>query len=1225
METLKLDSKTQSCIKMDEDNNSFQVWQWNSCGLSTKINALKMHILNAERQPDIIGIQESSENCNIPGYDRYDESTASSGKIVHTFVRRSLPVKLHDISLDQGSKAIITEIIPKKKNQRSLLVCHVYSPPKDISDSIATIFQKAETIAGHNHILVIGDFNAENSSWGYQRDSRKGKKIEEQADTYNAILMNDITAKTRIGNSVQRDTNPDLAFGINIEDYRWTNSRENLGSDHYIIHIALTLDGHRGRNVPNQTYTNWDAFRNLRNEGNRPLQDIEEWAAKLVDDHQSVTRKIENPTQARSMDDKLKNMLDAYKSLYERWLHTGKRYPKLRRRAARLCKEIEVYAQLLNQQLWQQNCDELQGQLHTKNPWPLFRRLLAPEETKTEKRKLLAKIVRDHEGSMDNIFEELKEIYLKSPSRNPIHSKHYAGDGNVELDAPITEQETRKAIMGLKTSSAPGADRVTNKMLRNLDNDSIRLLTEYFNQIWNASKLPRSFKHAIVCFIPKPGKPLELKSLRPISLTSCIGKLLERIIQTRVQDYMEEHGLFTDQMFGFRRNLSTQDVFIQLQEDSCTEKWKALAALDLRKAFDRVSHAAILDQVERLGLGERTFLYFKDFLTGRTATMQVEGESSAVFGINEGSGTPQGSVLSPLLFNIAMIPLSRRLQEIGGLCHAIYADDITLWTSLPSPQMGNVISAGVSIVKEEASKMGLECAADKSALLLRMPKSPTQAKDMEFYLKLQKIDIPRVTHTRVLGLEVSVGNRQNEIIKSIKAKAGSTARLIRRVSNRNYGLKEDDSCKLIHAFTLSRIMYAAPYMNLSKSSKGSIDATIRKSFKTALSIPQTTSNEVLENFGIHNTFDEMVLAQREAQITRLSKTATGRTVLRLIGEAERKIEDGKTDVPRVWLNTTYSTPLPKNMNTDRNQGRRRARAKALNKFQANLEHIFHADAGPYPGRSGTFVIAVHNAKQDATATIKASNIDEAEEAAVALARIQAHRLQQKIATITTDSKTAILNMCRGRVGATAAKLLGKTAPDQEARHTLTWVPGHSGHLGNEAAHSLVARALNYRATRGEGLPTTQGDHSYGSSPYLQGPLTYGEALRKSRYQRKLFGMPHKKLSRAQECTWRMLQSRNTLTPRILRRSWPDLFSGRCEECNLEEGTWSHVYWTCPRNPLPSALTTPEEDVDLPAWESFLAFEDYETQLKIIEHTQAIEKRLRMQLETRRPLPPPLPP
>ncbi|KAG0420886.1 hypothetical protein HPB47_003202 [Ixodes persulcatus] len=120
-------------------------------------------------------------------------------------------------------------------------------------------------------------------------------------------------------------------------------------------------------------------------------------------------------------------------------------------------------------------------------------------------------------------------------------------------------------------------------------------------------------------------------------------------------------------------------------------------------------------------------------------------------------------------------------------------------------------------------------------------------------------------------------------------------------------------------------------------------------------------------------------------------------------------------------------------------------------------------------------------------------------------------------------------------------------------------------------------------------------------------------------------MPHKKLSRAQEYTWRRLQSRNTLTPRILRRSWPDLFSGQCEGCNLEEGTWSHVYWTCPRNPLPSALTTPEEDVDLPAWESFLAFEDYETQLKIIEHTQAIENRLRMQLKTRRPLPPPLPP
>lgn len=79
----------------------------------------------------------------------------------------------------------------------------------------------------------------------------------------------------------------------------------------------------------------------------------------------------------------------------------------------------------------------------------------------------------------------------------------------------------------------------------------MELITDYFNELWTSGNLPSSFRHATVRFIPKPGKPLMLENLRPISLTSCVGKLLERIIQVCVQEYMEENNLFTHQMFGF--------------------------------------------------------------------------------------------------------------------------------------------------------------------------------------------------------------------------------------------------------------------------------------------------------------------------------------------------------------------------------------------------------------------------------------------------------------------------------------------------------------------------------------------------------------------------------------------------------------------------------------------------------------------------------------------------
>ncbi|CAN7948698.1 unnamed protein product, partial [Ixodes pacificus] len=125
------------------------------------------------------------------------------------------------------------------------------------------------------------------------------------------------------------------------------------------------------------------------------------------------TTKIENPTHSRTMDSKLQHMLMAYRSIYRRWKDTKKKYPKLRRRAAKLSSEIEAYAQQLNQQQWQQMCNELHGRLHTKSPWSLFRYMMAPDDTKLEKRKLLTKLVRELHG--EDTYARLISLYLESP------------------------------------------------------------------------------------------------------------------------------------------------------------------------------------------------------------------------------------------------------------------------------------------------------------------------------------------------------------------------------------------------------------------------------------------------------------------------------------------------------------------------------------------------------------------------------------------------------------------------------------------------------------------------------------------------------------------------------------------------------------------------------------------------------------------------------------------
>ncbi|KAM7294210.1 hypothetical protein ISCGN_023729 [Ixodes scapularis] len=168
-----------------------------------------------------------------------------------------------------------------------------------------------------------------------------------------------------------------------------------------------------------------------------------------------------------------------------------------------------------------------------------------------------------------------------------------------------------------------------------------------------APRLPDSdykWKHADITLIPKPGKPLNPKNLRPISLTSCVGKLFEHMVHNRLSPHIEDKDYFPDTMYGFRPHLSTQDILLQLKEevlDSLNNHSKrSILTLDIKGAFDNISHQAILQGVASTNCGERTYKYFASFLTNRTATVGIGHLRSDTF-TTIPKGTPQGSVVSP--------------------------------------------------------------------------------------------------------------------------------------------------------------------------------------------------------------------------------------------------------------------------------------------------------------------------------------------------------------------------------------------------------------------------------------------------------------------------------------------------------------------------------------------------------------------------------------------------
>ncbi|XP_077553450.1 uncharacterized protein LOC144168315 [Haemaphysalis longicornis] len=447
-------------------------------------------------------------------------------------------------------------------------------------------------------------------SWGYVKSNAKGRNLAQDALDSGYVLVTDPAKPTRTGNSVSRDTTPDLTFVKNIvaEDVEWKNTGLDLGSDHMIVETTVRLSRASAPQARKHKWVDWEAFRRQRNEAadeNEHIQDIAAWMKNVTKDVKMATREIEMDVQVDSMDSRLVHLIQAKRSLQERWkkqrLNRG-----LWKKIAGLNRKIEEHCHALNNQKWNELCNAADGQLHNDRTWNLFRHLLDETKTKSYQRDRLAKILHAEikERGEDAVKKKLLEKYI--PSTPKVTHRDYFGSPNDRLDRDIDIEEVRTALQELNSRSAPGPDRVPNGALKNLDDRSIVALTKYFNECWRSGVVPKEWKHSKVILIPKPGKPPSTDNLRPISLPSCVGKVLERVLLARWQEYLENNDLYPDSMIGFRQHLCTQDAMIQLKRlivDRDTRDSRAVMGLDLQGAFDNVNHSAILSQVSKLNMG----------------------------------------------------------------------------------------------------------------------------------------------------------------------------------------------------------------------------------------------------------------------------------------------------------------------------------------------------------------------------------------------------------------------------------------------------------------------------------------------------------------------------------------------------------------------------------------------------------------------------------------------
>ena len=179
-------------------------------------------------------------------------------------------------------------------------------------------------------------------------------------------------------------------------------------------------------------------------------------------------------------------------------------------------------------------------------------------------------------------------------------------------------------------------------------------LSIIFNDSLTSGQLPDAWKSAIICPIYKKGSKCKAESYRPVSLTSVVRKILETMLKNQIMSILIKEQLLSSEQHGFmpRKSIVTQLV-------KCISHWQwarnsrnttDIICLDFSKAFDKVCHEKLFLKLKCYGISGNLLEWIKNFLTGRTQAVKVEGIRSSSRPDYQELGRAHVWVLLPLLF-----------------------------------------------------------------------------------------------------------------------------------------------------------------------------------------------------------------------------------------------------------------------------------------------------------------------------------------------------------------------------------------------------------------------------------------------------------------------------------------------------------------------------------------------------------------------------------------------
>lgn len=765
------------------------VLQWNCRSAKDKKHEL-IYLINTH-EPSIIALSETwfkpGSVFKIKGYSclRQDRDDGYAG--VALLIKNSFVHNIISLS-SYNDFNIVAAIV----NNLCFVSIYIHSPSFSVFQELSNILSNLP-----KPLLLLGDFNSHHWSFGSSKVDTNGICLLDLINDHNLCLLN-TGSPTKRTNPNHHVSSVDLSIvsPCLASLLSWKTLSSTYDSDHFPI--VITFPHKKSQTLPPQPKmkyriieNNWPKYKTYVEENIQNLPNVSNNSTECSSSLSTLLLKAADTTFP------LKNASSG-KIPSPPWWDSECTQSIKKRKEAELTYKENMTEDNFNNLL--KIITETKKFLKEKrfSKFRIFCTSLSPRTPPS----VMWKNVRNFRlGVSHNSFKSIPPSLVNSyldhlaPSFVPeevtnISSLSYESDDPC-LYQPFDLVEL-KGVLSYVKDSAPGADGIPYSFFVNLGENGLHYVLELINSVVMTGDIPGPWKSQIVLPILKPSKdPSDILSYRPIALSPVISKIAEHLVKNRLEWYLESNNCLSGSQYGFRKGRSTMDSIGILTSDirlAFSKNESVLATfLDIKSAYDNVCLKILEHKLHTLHVPPLFTRFIINYMTGRI--INIDGSCRQLW-----RGLPQGSVLSPILYNVYTYDLE---FSLCGTSHILqYADDVVLYCINKSVDAAtSSLSNAIVLLKMWLDKNGLDLSVAKSTAVLfsRMRMPPP------VILKYDGKIIPVKSEVKFLGLVLDSKLTGKPHCEHIVANCDRTLNILRCLSGVWWGA---------HPFTL-KLVYNA--------------------------------------------------------------------------------------------------------------------------------------------------------------------------------------------------------------------------------------------------------------------------------------------------------------------------------------------------------------------------------------------------------------------------------